>query len=108
VTNLDEQQGTQAFLASWLLVTVGGTNLLAGLASGHLRRNLLPDRNELNARSIRDDLARHRPGLGRRVAVAGLLQGAAAHLRVPAAHGRQLHLPGPAPAAVADRAGPRV
>lgn len=59
ILNVNSWSRSLHFLASWFLVAVGGAYLLAGLVSGHLRRNLLPAGSELNARSFRDDLARH-------------------------------------------------
>ncbi|KQU02323.1 cytochrome B [Methylobacterium sp. Leaf469] len=56
------------FLAAWILVLNGGLYLLLALFGGHLRRNLLPDRDQLApdhlAREIADH-ARLRPATGR-------------------------------------------
>ena len=47
------------FLAVWLLLVTGTIYLLAGLFSGHLRRDLVPRRGELAGRLLRNDLAAH-------------------------------------------------
>ena len=47
------------FLAAWFLLVTGTIYLLAGLFSGHLRRDLVPRRGELTGRLVRDDLAAH-------------------------------------------------
>ena len=47
------------FLAAWLLLVTGTIYLLAGLFSGHLRRDLVPRRGELAGRLLRNDLAAH-------------------------------------------------
>jgi thiosulfate reductase cytochrome b subunit len=47
------------FLAAWFLVVTGVVYLLAGIFSGHLRRDLLPRRGELTRRELRDDIAAH-------------------------------------------------
>jgi thiosulfate reductase cytochrome b subunit len=47
------------FLAAWFLVVSGATYLIAGIFSGHLRRDLLPRSGELTARRLREDLAAH-------------------------------------------------
>ena len=47
------------FLAAWFLVVTGATYLIAGITSGHLRRDLLPRSGELTARRLREDLAAH-------------------------------------------------
>jgi thiosulfate reductase cytochrome b subunit len=56
------------FLAAWILVLNGGLYLVVSLVVGHLRRNLLPDRDQLApghlAREIADH-ARLRPPTGR-------------------------------------------
>lgn len=56
------------FLGGWLLILNGAVYLVAAVASGHLRRALLPDRDQLRpphlAREIRDH-ARLRPARGR-------------------------------------------
>src|SRR6516225_11464392 len=53
------------FLAAWFLVVTGAIYLLAGLFSGHLRRDLVPRRGELTARAMWNDLTAHkRPAPG--------------------------------------------
>jgi thiosulfate reductase cytochrome b subunit len=47
------------FLAAWFLVVTGAIYLLAGIFSGHLRRDLLPRRGELTARAMWNDLSAH-------------------------------------------------
>jgi len=47
------------FLAAWFLVVTGAIYLLAGLFSGHLRRDLVPRPAELRARHKREDLSAH-------------------------------------------------
>jgi len=47
------------FLAAWFLVVTGVIYLLAGIFSGHLRRDLLPRRDELRPRRLWDDLTAH-------------------------------------------------
>ena len=47
------------FLTAWLLVVTGASYLIAGIFSGHLRRNLLPRQGELTARHLREDLTAH-------------------------------------------------
>jgi thiosulfate reductase cytochrome b subunit len=47
------------FLAAWFLLVTGTIYLLAGLLSGHLRRDLVPRRGELRARLMRDELRAH-------------------------------------------------
>jgi thiosulfate reductase cytochrome b subunit len=47
------------FLAAWFLLVTGMIYLLAGLFSGHLRRDLVPRRGELRARLMRDELTAH-------------------------------------------------
>lgn len=47
------------FLAAWFLLVTGTIYLLAGLFSGHLRRDLVPRRGELTGRFLRHDLAAH-------------------------------------------------
>ena len=47
------------FLAAWLLLVTGTIYLLAGIFSGHLRRDLVPRRGELTGRLLRNDLAAH-------------------------------------------------
>src|SRR6516225_5545152 len=47
------------FLAAWFLLVTGTIYLLAGLFSGHLRRDLVPRRGELTGRLLRNDLAAH-------------------------------------------------
>jgi thiosulfate reductase cytochrome b subunit len=47
------------FLAAWFLVVTGGTYLIAGIFSGHLRRDLLPRSGELTAQRLREDLTAH-------------------------------------------------
>jgi len=47
------------FLAAWFLLVTGTIYLLAGLFSGHLRRDLIPRRSELTPRFVRDDVAAH-------------------------------------------------
>ena len=44
------------FQAAWLVVLTGFVYAGAGLARGHLRRNLLPNARELTLRSLRDAL----------------------------------------------------
>ncbi|WP_375409186.1 cytochrome b/b6 domain-containing protein [uncultured Methylobacterium sp.] len=56
------------FLAGWILVLNGGAYLVLGLVSGHLRRALLPDRDQLAPRHLARELADHarlRPARGR-------------------------------------------
>jgi thiosulfate reductase cytochrome b subunit len=50
------------FLAAWFLVVTGLIYLVAGMLSGHLRRDLVPRRGELRAQLLRDDLAAHLRG----------------------------------------------
>src|SRR6516225_6022515 len=53
------------FLAAWFLVVTGAIYLVAGIFSGHLRRDLLPRRGELTARAMWNDLTAHkRPAPG--------------------------------------------
>jgi thiosulfate reductase cytochrome b subunit len=65
------------FLAAWFLVVTGTLYLLGGIFSGHLWRDLVPQRGELTPRRLRDDFIAH---LRRRVQSApggppyGLLQ----------------------------------
>jgi thiosulfate reductase cytochrome b subunit len=47
------------FLTAWLLVVTGASYLIAGIFSGHLRRNLLPRAGELTGRRLREDLTAH-------------------------------------------------
>ena len=47
------------FLAAWILVLNGGLYLLASLAGGHLRRDLLPDRNQLAPGHLAREIADH-------------------------------------------------
>jgi len=47
------------FLAAWFLVVTGAIYLIAGIFSGHLRRDLVPRSGELTARHLREDLTVH-------------------------------------------------
>jgi thiosulfate reductase cytochrome b subunit len=47
------------FLAAWILVLNGGLYLLASLAGGHLRRDLLPDRDQLAPGHLAREIADH-------------------------------------------------
>ena len=47
------------FLAAWFLVVTGAIYLVAGILSGHLRRDLVPRSSELTARHLREDLTVH-------------------------------------------------
>ena len=47
------------FLSAWIFVFVGIVYLLAGIASGHIRRNLLPTARDLAPRTIWQDLKNH-------------------------------------------------
>ena len=47
------------FLAAWFLVVTGTIYLLAGIFSGHLRRDLVPHRSELMPRRLWNDLTAH-------------------------------------------------
>jgi len=47
------------FLAAWFLVSTGGVYVLAGIATGHFWRNLMPRARELTPRSILADLIDH-------------------------------------------------
>jgi thiosulfate reductase cytochrome b subunit len=62
------------FLAAWFLVVTGAIYLLAGIFSGHLRRDLVPRRGELTRRRLRDDLTAHLR-LGSQLAPGGLPYG---------------------------------
>ena len=48
------------FLAAWFFVVTGVSYLLAGIFSGHLRRDLLPRATELTPRLFWQDLRAHR------------------------------------------------
>lgn len=55
------------FLAAWILVLSGGTYLLAGLLGGHVRRDLVPDRDQIEARHLAREVGDHlalRPARG--------------------------------------------
>jgi thiosulfate reductase cytochrome b subunit len=65
------------FLAAWFLVVTGAIYLIAGIFSGHLRRDLVPRSGELTARHLREDLTVHlhlRPPRNAGGAPYGLLQ----------------------------------
>ncbi|CAA2143680.1 cytochrome b/b6 domain-containing protein [Methylobacterium bullatum] len=47
------------FLAAWILVINGLAYLLLILASGHLRRSLVPDRDQLSARHLAREIGDH-------------------------------------------------
>jgi len=47
------------FLAAWFLLVTGLIYLLAGIVSGHLRRDLLPRRGELTVANLREDVSAH-------------------------------------------------
>jgi thiosulfate reductase cytochrome b subunit len=47
------------FLAAWLLVITGLIYLLTGIFSGHFRKRLWPQANELTAKNIRLDIINH-------------------------------------------------
>jgi thiosulfate reductase cytochrome b subunit len=47
------------FLAAWILVIAGTVYLLAGLISGHLRRNIVPSASELSPTSLANDARDH-------------------------------------------------
>jgi thiosulfate reductase cytochrome b subunit len=47
------------FLAGWFLVITGLVYVIAGIFSGHFRKNLLPRRGELSGGNIRSDLVDH-------------------------------------------------
>jgi len=47
------------FLAAWFLVVTGTIYLIAGIFSGHLRRDLVPGSGELTARHLQQDLSAH-------------------------------------------------
>jgi thiosulfate reductase cytochrome b subunit len=47
------------FLAAWLLVLNGLLYLLAGLLSGHFRRDMLPTRTQLRPRNVLQDIRDH-------------------------------------------------
>jgi thiosulfate reductase cytochrome b subunit len=47
------------FLAAWFLVATGLVYLIAAIATGHLRRDLLPRAKELTPRALRLDFAAH-------------------------------------------------
>jgi thiosulfate reductase cytochrome b subunit len=47
------------FLAAWFLVATGAFYVLAGILSGHVRRDLLPHGPELTPRRLWQDLTRH-------------------------------------------------
>jgi thiosulfate reductase cytochrome b subunit len=47
------------FLAAWFLVATGAFYVLAGIFSGHIRRDLLPHGPELTLRRLWQDLTRH-------------------------------------------------
>ena len=56
------------FLAGWILVLSGAAYLVLGLVSGHLRRALLPDRDQLAPRHLAREIADHarlKPAHGR-------------------------------------------
>jgi len=59
ILNLNAWGRSLHFLASWFLVAAGCIYLLAGLASGHLRRNLLPRVAELKPRALWKELVDH-------------------------------------------------
>ncbi|MHC1998928.1 cytochrome b/b6 domain-containing protein [Methylobacterium sp. CM6241] len=47
------------FLAAWILVINGLAYLLLVLASGHLRKNLVPNRDQLSARHLAREISDH-------------------------------------------------
>lgn len=47
------------FLAAWVLAAAGITYMLAGIATGHLRRRILPASGDLRAARIGEDVRRH-------------------------------------------------
>jgi len=47
------------FLAGWLFVVGGSIYAFSSLGSGHLRRQLLPDSNQLSLEALKDDVKRH-------------------------------------------------
>jgi thiosulfate reductase cytochrome b subunit len=56
------------FLAAWILVLNGGLYLLLSILGSHLRRDLLPDRDQLAPRHLAREIADHarlRPATGR-------------------------------------------
>lgn len=55
------------FLAAWVLVIAGGIYLLLGLLGGHIRRDLVPDRDQVRPDHLRREIADHlalRPASG--------------------------------------------
>lgn len=59
ILNLNGWARSLHFLVSWFLVSAGLTYLLFGLASGHLRRHLVPRPAELMPRALWADLVAH-------------------------------------------------
>lgn len=47
------------FLTAWLLVAAGAFYLVLGVASGHLWRNVIPDKAELRPRAVLQDVLLH-------------------------------------------------
>lgn len=47
------------FLAAWFLVLTGLVYFVAGFTTGHFRRNLVPQKQELSTQNLREDLANH-------------------------------------------------
>jgi thiosulfate reductase cytochrome b subunit len=59
ILNLNSWGRSLHFLAAWFLVVTGLVYLLAGIAGGHLRRDLLPRARELAPRALWTDLIAH-------------------------------------------------
>jgi thiosulfate reductase cytochrome b subunit len=57
--NLNSWGRSLHFLAGWALVAVGAVYLVAGLASGHFRRHLLPRAAEMRPRALWADVVDH-------------------------------------------------